>query len=115
MRSPTVSGAAGRGCDAVARAAMRETSRLHRLHPTAPPREVLDFAMQARAGQRIDFGDVAPSSEFGSFLTVALSPGCHLADWSALSGLDAEERMSLSHDLWRCMLWPQFTARYHIR
>ena len=64
---------------------------LHKGHPQATPRDVLDTVMRGRSGGLDEFGDtIKPGSPFGLIIAAAFDAGMLAQDWQIVNNANAD-------------------------
>jgi hypothetical protein len=100
---------------ATAQTIVAEILALRRSHPHASPVDVLDLVMRGRLGQRIDFGDVFPISDFGLIVVEAFDKGMPPGDWVSLLGPRGDPRVRATlMQIWADEVWSAFVKRYSL-
>ena len=95
----------------VARAAVA----IHRSHPQAPPKDVLDLVMLRRTGRLADFGDaIEPGSDFGGIVAAVFDSGMDPQDWRRFFSNPSADPVLISvlREVWRNEVLRSFASAY---
>lgn len=96
----------------VARAAVA----LHKSHPKAPAKEVLDVVMRGRSGSVADFGDsIRAGSDFSMIVAAAFDDAMGLQDWPIVNSPTADPKLVAALvSIWQSHLLPRFAQAYRL-
>ena len=88
---------------------------LTRSHPRVPALDVLDLAMQGRAGRLADFGTISPTSALGQLLAAAFDRGMAPEDWHLIDSPHSPPAVvAVLQGIWRDQVLAAFAARYKL-
>lgn len=88
---------------------------LSRSHPQAPALDVVDMALQGRAGRLADFGAISPTTALGQLIAAAFDLGIAPEDWHLIDSPNSPPAVvAVLQGIWRDQVLAAFAARYRL-